>query len=861
MIVDVNDKFCALFQFSRGELVGNTYSVMNSGHHPPEFFKVMWSKIASGAVWRGNIKNRAKDGSPRWVDTTIVPLSGSDGDPPRYLAIRTDITERKNAQRVLKDREEQLRLALKGANAAAWQWNIETGEATWSPETYVLHGLDPDSTVSSYSAWLASVHPEDREKAAANVSDALQNGEQGYSSEYRVCLPTGEVRWLSALGTVERSSAGAPLRMFGINLDITERKNADIILQASEAALRRSQARLRHAADAARLTYAEFDFLANRGAAAENYAKVMGYAPLHEDGALEATAALARLVEHVAPEDRKHVQERIGAALSGKSPTVEAEYRVIGDDGVVRWIRSVGLSDIGANGLPQRIFVTNLDVTQQVEVREALRRATEKADEILSSIADGFCALDANWRIIYFNERAEKLLELPHVGVVGRPLFEVFPALQESTVHAHFKRVMDERAPLEFEAMAPGLNRWIFFSVYPTREGGFSVYFRDITVRRRIEVEIVEARNEAERANRAKSKFLATASHDLRQPVQSLVLLMAVAERQVAADAKARATLGMMQKSLDGLNSLLTAILDISRFDAGLEAHIEPVDVGAMLRQLAVEYKPRADELGLDLRLAAPGLWASSDPALLERAVRNLIDNAIRYTRSGGVLVGLRRRDARVRIDVVDTGIGIHAERQSDIFEEFVQIDNPGRHLGLGLGLGLAIVSRIANLLGASVEVSSNEGRGSRFSLLLPRAEPAPAAQDEDAPDIAEPGGRVLIVEDNATVSRSLEAALADWGYETVAVSTGEEALSVAEAESWRFGAIVADQHLGMGLTGVDTAKELLRRSGRYLPALILTGDTTRDGLSKIAASGFQVIHKPIAPEALKRSIAKLMRG
>ncbi len=144
MIVDVNDKFCALFQFSRGDLVGNTYSVMNSGHHPPEFFKVMWSKIASGAVWRGNIKNRAKDGSPRWVDTTIVPLSGSDGDPPRYLAIRTDITERKNAQRVLKDREEQLRLALKGANAAAWQWNIETGEATWSPETYVLHGLDPE---------------------------------------------------------------------------------------------------------------------------------------------------------------------------------------------------------------------------------------------------------------------------------------------------------------------------------------------------------------------------------------------------------------------------------------------------------------------------------------------------------------------------------------------------------------------------------------------------------------------------------------------------------------------------------------------------------------------------------------------
>jgi signal transduction histidine kinase/CheY-like chemotaxis protein len=373
--------------------------------------------------------------------------------------------------------------------------------------------------------------------------------------------------------------------------------------------------------------------------------------------------------------------------------------------------------------------------------------------------------------------------------------------------------------------------------------------------------ELAAARSEAEHAYQAKSKFLAAASHDLRQPVQSLVLLMALIERQIAANPEARSTLAMMQKALDGLNSLLTAILDVSRLDAGVEAHPEPVDLAAMLRRLALEYQPKADKVGLVLRVAAPGLWASADPALLERAIRNLIDNAIRYTRTGGVLLGLRRRNGhgRVRIDVVDTGIGIPRERQADIFEEFVQISNPGRHLGLGLGLGLAIVARIAKLIGATIEVSSNVGRGSRFSLLLPVADATYAATEEDASKFEDPGGRVLIIEDNAIVLQSLETALAQWGYETVAASTGEEALRVAEDECWRFGAILTDEHLGAGLNGVDTVREIVRRSKRFLPALILTGDTSTEGISEIAASGFQIMHKPIAPEALRRNLARLL--
>ena len=260
--------------------------------------------------------------------------------------------------------------------------------------------------------------------------------------------------------------------------------------------------------------------------------------------------------------------------------------------------------------------------------------------------------------------------------------------------------------------------------------------FRDITAQVETANALAAAKAEAEHASAAKSKFLAAASHDLRQPVQSLVLLLSLLARRAGSDPKLAELVRAMVSAVGGLNVLLTGILDISRLDAGVVApDIQPVDVGALIEQTSEEYRARASKKSLRLRARPRALWASSDPALLQRAMRNLVENALAYTRQGGVLIGARIRGERVRIDVVDTGVGVATDQQRRIFEEFYQVQNSARSPEEGLGLGLAIVARIAALLGGEVQLASRVGRGSRFSLLLPMdRDEAPGARPSRRP-------------------------------------------------------------------------------------------------------------------------------
>ncbi len=403
---------------------------------------------------------------------------------------------------------------------------------------------------------------------------------------------------------------------------------------------------------------------------------------------------------------------------------------------------------------------------------------------------------------------------------------------------------------------------------------------RDITAHKTTQAALAEAQREAERANIAKSKFLAAASHDLRQPVQALMLLMdTLAER--TSDPITRGLLGTMDRALGALKSLLDGLLDVSRLEAGaITPTLRPFPVAELLDRCAANSQPVADQKGLSFRIRPCTAAIVSDPMLLGRVLQNLVENALRYTERGGVLIGCRRRGDHLRIEVWDTGIGIPADQQDDIFEEFVQIGNVSRNRDQGLGLGLAVVRRLSIMLGHRVTLRSAPGRGSMFAVEVPLANPVanPAANPAadplanpmvGAPTLGDacPSNRprpalnvtVLVVEDDAIVRDGLSAMLTGCGCRVLTAATCAQALDHANRGP-RPDVIVADYGLSDGRTGTEAIRDIRRALGHAVPGILITGDTHPARAQDAEIGHFRLLHKPVRAEEMQRAIADATR-
>lgn len=386
----------------------------------------------------------------------------------------------------------------------------------------------------------------------------------------------------------------------------------------------------------------------------------------------------------------------------------------------------------------------------------------------------------------------------------------------------------------------------------------------DVTRRMEADSTLRMAKGEADRANAAKSRFLATASHDLRQPVQGLFLYVGALRDRLRGH-PALPMVEIVEQALEAFRTLLDSLLDISRLDAGLVVP-RPADIalGPMLCRLEAEYgaAARARKLGFRVRRErAPAVQA--DPALLERILRNLIENALRYTERGGVLVGCRMRGGMVRIEIVDTGIGIPAGSLDRIWDEFQQLGNPERDRSKGFGLGLSVVRRLARLTGCEVGVRSESGRGSRFWIEVPLASALPSQSVPRArrKEVVSPfaTGTVLVIEDDAIVRDGLVATLSGWGHVAIASASQDEALAAVAGRTPDV--IVADYRLAAGQVGTDAIVAVQSRIGRKVPAVIVTGDTDPERLREAERTGFALLHKPISAAELRAVIDRLMAG
>lgn len=367
--------------------------------------------------------------------------------------------------------------------------------------------------------------------------------------------------------------------------------------------------------------------------------------------------------------------------------------------------------------------------------------------------------------------------------------------------------------------------------------------------------ELTRLKDEAERANAAKTRFLAAASHDLRQPMHSISLLLGVLRSRLDSP-EHLALADKIQSSVATMESLFGNLLDISKLDAGaVQPHVEDVDLGWLLHRLEQTWAPQAAEKGLRLRVRACDGVVKGDAVLLERIVGNLVSNAIRYTRRGGVLVGCRRRGAAVELQVWDSGPGIAPRYQDAIFEEFFRIEAPGTGPEKGLGLGLSIVQRCAHILGYRLSVSSRVGHGSVFRLLMPFAGPAAlplrASPRTAASQQALEGRFVVVVDDEDTNAQALVDALRACHCHVVAASACDTVLAQLQEHLRVPDLLVTDYRLAGGRDGFEVIARLRQHYDDEIPALMVTASTDAELPGRAAALGARLLHKPIGLQRL----------
>jgi signal transduction histidine kinase/CheY-like chemotaxis protein len=366
----------------------------------------------------------------------------------------------------------------------------------------------------------------------------------------------------------------------------------------------------------------------------------------------------------------------------------------------------------------------------------------------------------------------------------------------------------------------------------------------------------------AEQASLAKSTFLAAASHDLRQPVHAMGLFVG-ALRSVPMPPQGQRLLEQLELSINAMDGLFSAILDISRLDARIvEVHRRCFAIGPLLDRICRDYEEEARVKELSLTRRYSSVIVESDPVLVERILRNLISNAVRYTSQGRIVVGCRRRGATVLVQVWDTGRGIPADQQDRVFQEYYQLDNPERDRTKGLGLGLAIVRRLTELLDCKLRLRSQPGRGSCFEVTFPLAGDTTGVIELQPQAFSGvlAQGLIIVIDDELAIRQAMSSLLTGWGYNVVAAGSGEEAIQVLSRFPAPPDLVICDYRLRNGENGIEVIARLRSEFNEAIPAMLITGDTAPDRLAEAKASGLLLLHKPLSNAKLRAAIVNLAR-
>ncbi|GGA55089.1 CheR family methyltransferase [Sphingomonas psychrolutea] len=503
---------------------------------------------------------------------------------------------------------------------------------------------------------------------------------------------------------------------------------------------------------------------------------------------------------------------------------------------------------------------------QLQETLERQRSTSDDLQNVLYSTDVATLFLDPDLCIRFFTPATRAVFNVIP-GDIGRPLADLRSLAVDDRLTDDARAVLKGSAPIGQEIEVPGgswfLRRVLPYHTHDAQIEGVVITFTDITERKNSAKALRASKREAELANVAKSRFLAAASHDLRQPLQSLALVQALLVHSVEGD-KVGKLVTRLGQTIDAMTGMLNVLLDINQIEAGV-VEPQPMDFALtdLFARLRDEFTYQAQAQRLDLRVLPSTASVHSDPRLLEQMIRNLLANAMKYTRTGRILLGCRRAGQHLRIEIWDTGIGIAKADLTAIFDEFHQIDNAARERSKGLGLGLSIVQRLGALLGHDVNVRSRLGRGSAFTIDVPLAQRAAAAPTADLSGGLEAGaarvGKIIIVEDDPEVRDLLEQLLTAGGHRVRKAANGEAAIALIAKGAIRPDLVLTDYNLPGALDGLDVLSGIRAVLRDPIPGIILTGDISDATEARIAANDCALLSKPVKSALLAATIAALL--
>ena len=526
-----------------------------------------------------------------------------------------------------------------------------------------------------------------------------------------------------------------------------------------------------------------------------------------------------------------------------------------------------------------------MDADQAAEI--SLRRAVD-------FIPEGLAVFDADLHLVYANERYRELLDLPtRMVAYGTSLYDaaLFVGKRGDLGAGDPARLAAERVETLTSAFGSVTQRLgkqgqtLEFHAARLSDGGLVISIADVskrvdaeaglersnaTLEGRVEErtaallransELERARRKADAANRDKTRFLAAASHDLLQPLNAARLYTAtLLERTEQTETGSLAH--SIEASLNAVEEIMSALLDMSRIDSGaLKPVAAPFQIRDLMQKVGVEFSPLATEKSIRLSLVDSSAVANADRALVGRIVQNLVSNAIKYTRPGGrVLVGVRRRGGRIRLDVVDSGIGFSREQHQLLFAEFSRLEQ-GARMAQGLGLGLSIVERLLDVMGLTLDLESVEGKGSRFSLYLPKGkiEKPDMVEGERVGETASLSGlRILCVDNERAILDAMEGLLRGWGCDVRSARSLRDIDRDQLLVGWLPDLVLMDYHLDQ-TSGLDAVEWLRHNVGGHLPAALVTADRTAAVRALAEERGITVVTKPVKPAALRAAISGL---